>query len=45
VNGAKRRVRREPGKKSKNAKMAAVGVLYTLRRDAEGELDGPLNKQ
>ncbi len=31
------RVRRGPGKKSKNAKMAAIGVLYTLRRDAEGK--------
>jgi hypothetical protein len=39
------RVRRGPGKKSKNAKMAAVGVLYTLRRDAEGKLEGPVNKR
>jgi hypothetical protein len=39
------RVRRGPGKKSKNAKMAAVGVLYTLRRDADGKLDGPVNKR
>ena len=39
------RVRRGPGKKSKNAKMAAVGVLYTLRRGAGGKLDGPVNKQ
>ena len=39
------RVRRGPGKKSKNAKMAAVGVLYTLRRDADGKLEGPLNKR
>jgi hypothetical protein len=39
------RRRRGPGKKSKNAKMAAVGVLYTLRRDAEGKLDGPVNKR
>jgi hypothetical protein len=39
------RVRRGPGKKSKNAKMAAVGVLYTLRRDVDGKLDGPLNKR
>jgi hypothetical protein len=39
------RVRRGPGKKSKNAKMAAVGVLYTLKRDAEGKLDGPVNKR
>jgi hypothetical protein len=39
------RVRRGPGKKSKNAKMAAVGVLYTLKRDAKGKLDGPVNKR
>jgi hypothetical protein len=39
------KTRRGPGKKSKNAKMAAVGVLYTLRADAEGNLDGPVNKR
>jgi hypothetical protein len=39
------RVRRGPGKKSKNAKMAAVGALYSLRRDAEGKLEGPVNKR
>jgi hypothetical protein len=39
------RVRRAPGKKSKNAKMAAVGVIYTLRRDEAGKLDGPVNKR
>ena len=38
------RTRREPGKKSKNANMAVVGVLYTLRRSDEG-LDGPVNKR
>ena len=38
------RPRRTPGKKSKNAKMAAVGVLYTLRRTKEG-LEGPINKR
>ena len=38
------RVRRKPGKKSKNAKVAAVGVLYTLRQTDEG-LDGPVNKR
>ncbi len=31
--------------KVKNAKIAAIGVLYTLRRDAEGKLDGPVNKR
>jgi hypothetical protein len=39
------RKRRGPGKKSKNAKMAAIGVLYTLKRDEEGKLDGPVNKR
>jgi hypothetical protein len=39
------RKRRGPGKKSKNAKMAAIGVLYTLKRDGEGKLDGPVNKR
>lgn len=39
------RPRRAPGEKSKNAKMAAVGVLYTLRRDAQGKLEGPVNKR
>jgi hypothetical protein len=38
------RIRRKPGKKSKNAKVAAVGVLYTLRRTDEG-LEGPVNKR
>jgi hypothetical protein len=38
------RSRRTPGKKSKNAKMAAVGVLYTLRKTTDG-LEGPINKQ
>lgn len=37
--------RRAPGDKSKNAKMAAVGVLYTLRRGDDGKLDGPVNKR
>jgi len=39
------RVRRGPGKKSKNAKMAAVGALYTLKRGSDGKLDGPVNKR
>lgn len=39
------RPRRGPGKKSKNAKMAAVGAIYTLKRDANGKLEGPLNKR
>ena len=36
--------RREPGKKSKNAKMAVVGVLYTLRK-TPGGMEGPINKR
>jgi hypothetical protein len=39
------RTRRAPGKKSKNAKVAAVGAVYTLKRDAEGKLEGPINKR
>ena len=39
------KVRRAPGKKSKNAKVATVGVLYTLRKDSDGKLDGPVNKR
>jgi hypothetical protein len=38
------RPRRTSGKKSKNAKMAAVGVIYTLRRTPDG-LEGPINKR
>jgi hypothetical protein len=38
------RKRRAPGKKSKNAKMAVVGVLYTLRRTPDG-MEGPINKR
>jgi hypothetical protein len=38
------RKRRAPGQKSKNAKMAVVGVLYTLRRTPTG-MEGPINKR
>jgi hypothetical protein len=38
------RARRTSGKKSKNAKMAGVGVIYTLKRTEEG-LEGPINKR
>lgn len=38
------RVRRTKGKKSKNAKVAFVGVLYTLRRTEKGN-DGPQGKR
>jgi hypothetical protein len=36
--------RRGPGKKSKNAKMAAVGVICTLKRDDSGR-SRPVNKR
>ncbi|MCA9599633.1 MAG: hypothetical protein KC776_40270 [Myxococcales bacterium] len=39
------RVRRKPGHKSKNAKVAVLGVIYTLKRNDEGQLDGPVNKR
>ncbi|MEW5885016.1 MAG: ISKra4 family transposase [Armatimonadota bacterium] len=38
------RPRRRKGDKSKNAKVAFVGVIYTLRRTAEG-WEGPINKR
>lgn len=37
--------RRKPGEKSKNANMAVVGVIFTMRRDDDGLLDGPVNKR
>lgn len=37
-------MRRKPGEKSKNAKVAFVGVIYTLERTSDG-LEGPLNKR
>lgn len=39
------RPRRGPGKKSKNAKVAAVGAMYTLKRYEKGKLEGPINKR
>jgi hypothetical protein len=38
------RPRRKKGDKSKNAKVAFVGVLYTLRKTPDG-VEGPLNKR
>jgi hypothetical protein len=38
------RKRRTSGKKSKNAKVAVVGVLYTLRT-TPGGMEGPINKR
>jgi hypothetical protein len=39
------KVRRAKGQKSKNARMAKVFVIYTLRRNRDGTLDGPINKR
>lgn len=39
------KARRQPGDKSKNAKMATVLVMYTLERARSGYLDGPVNKR
>jgi hypothetical protein len=38
------RIRRAKGKKSKNAKVAVVGVIYTLKRTRKG-VEGPINKR
>jgi hypothetical protein len=38
------RPRKSKGEKSKNAKMAVIGVIYTLKRTAYG-LEGPINKR
>jgi hypothetical protein len=37
--------RRQKGDKAKNGKMATIVVAYTLRRSADGTLEGPLNKK
>lgn len=42
---ARPRLRRGKGEKSKNARMAKVIVIYTLRRNRDGTLDGPINKR
>jgi hypothetical protein len=39
------RKRRKRGDKSKNGKEVTVVVMYTLRREADGKLHGPLNKK
>jgi hypothetical protein len=41
--GSKRR--RKKGNKAKNGKMATIVVIYTLRKSADGSLEGPLNKK
>jgi len=37
--------RRKKGDKSKNARMATIMVMYTLKKSADGKLEGPLNKK
>lgn len=39
------RVRRKKGDKSKNARMSTVGVVYTLKRNRHGQIEGPVNKR
>lgn len=43
ARGSKKR--RKRGDKSKNGREAVVVVMYTLRRGADGQLHGPLNKK
>ncbi len=38
-------VRKKTGDKSKNARMAAIGVVYTLRRLPDGSVEGPINRR
>lgn len=40
-----RRKRRRKGDKSKNGRSATLVVMYTLRRDKDGRLHGPINKK
>lgn len=40
-----RKKRKKKGDKSKNAKMATIVVMYTLRRAADETLEGPINKK
>lgn len=37
--------RKKKGDKAKNGKMTTVVVMYTLKRNAEGLLEGPINKK
>lgn len=43
--GSPPRKRRRKGDKSKNAKVATVGVIYTLRRAPDGVVEGPIHKR
>jgi hypothetical protein len=40
-----RKKRKQKGDKSKNGKMATIVVMYTLKRNEEGMLEGPINKK
>jgi len=37
--------RRKKGDKAKNGKMATIVTMYTLKRCADGQLEGPINKK
>ena len=37
--------RRKKGDKAKNGKMATIVTMYTLKRSADGQLEGPINKK
>lgn len=37
--------RKKKGDKSKNARMSTIVVMYTLKRNEEGVLEGPINKK
>lgn len=42
---SRQRPRRVKGDKSKNAKVAFVGAIYTLRRSPDGTCEGPIHKR
>ncbi len=41
----KQQPRKEVGTKSKNARMASIGVVYTLRLLPDGSVEGPINRR
>ena len=43
--GCGKKNKRKPGDKSKNGRGAVLIALYTLQRDADGRLHGPINKK
>jgi hypothetical protein len=42
---SRQRPRRAKGDKSKNAKVAFIGVIYTLHRTEDGSCEGPIHKR